>query len=171
MGSRPGKGEVKVNTCWADPLNGKPLPLTNTFKSYSMKTSFNFELSLKRKSFAFVTGKIILKIMSSKGKIEGRRRRGRARGWDGWMTSPMQWTWTWANFRRWWETGRPSVLQSMGLLRVWHDWVTEQQQQGKHMVKNSQRILGPSEFIAGLQIWDHFSQIVLYFYTFVSSIH
>ena len=23
------------------------------------------------------------------------------RGWDGWMTSLMQWTWTWANFRRW----------------------------------------------------------------------
>ena len=23
------------------------------------------------------------------------------RGWDGWMASPMQWTWTWANFERW----------------------------------------------------------------------
>ena len=22
------------------------------------------------------------------------------RGWDGWMASPMQWTWTWASFRR-----------------------------------------------------------------------
>ena len=32
------------------------------------------------------------------------------RGWDGWMASLMQWTWTWANFRRWWGTGRPSVL-------------------------------------------------------------
>ena len=59
MGSRPGKGEVKVNMCLADPLNGQPLTLTNKFKSYSMKTSFNFELSLKRKSFAVVTGKII----------------------------------------------------------------------------------------------------------------
>ena len=27
------------------------------------------------------------------------------RGWDGWMASPMQWTWTWANFRRWWGSG------------------------------------------------------------------
>ena len=35
------------------------------------------------------------------------------RGWDGWMASLMQWTWTWANFRRWWGTGRPGVLQSM----------------------------------------------------------
>ena len=29
---------------------------------------------------------------------------GGNRGWDGWMTSPMQWTWTWANSRRWWGT-------------------------------------------------------------------
>ena len=32
------------------------------------------------------------------------------RGWDGCMASLMQWKWTWANFRRWWGTGRPSVL-------------------------------------------------------------
>ena len=30
------------------------------------------------------------------------------RGWDGWMAPSMQWTWTWANFRRWWGAGRPS---------------------------------------------------------------
>ena len=48
------------------------------------------------------------------------------RGWDGWMASPMQWTWTWANFWRWWRTGRPGVLPSMGLQRVRYDWVTEQ---------------------------------------------
>ena len=42
----------------------------------------------------------------------------------------MQWTWTWANSGRWWRTGRPGVLQSMGLPRVGHDWATEQQQQG-----------------------------------------
>ena len=51
------------------------------------------------------------------------------RGWDGWMASPLQWTWTWANFRRWWRTGKPGVLQSMGSQRVRHDWATEQQQQ------------------------------------------
>ena len=32
------------------------------------------------------------------------------RGWDGWMASLMQWTWTWANSRKWWGTGRPGVL-------------------------------------------------------------
>ena len=30
------------------------------------------------------------------GKIDGGRRRG-DRGWDGWMASPTQWTWVWAN--------------------------------------------------------------------------
>ena len=39
----------------------------------------------------------------------------------------MQWTWTWANFGRWWGTQRPGMLQSMGSQRVRHDWVTQQQ--------------------------------------------
>ena len=34
--------------------------------------------------------------------------------WDGWMASPTQWTWVWANSGRWWRTGKPGVLQSMG---------------------------------------------------------
>ena len=58
------------------------------------------------------------------GKIEGRRI-GDDRGWDGWMPSLTQWTWVWVNCRSWWWTGRPSVLQSTGLQRVRHDWVTE----------------------------------------------
>ena len=36
------------------------------------------------------------------------------RGYDDWMMSPMQWTWIWANSGKWWGTGRPGVLQSMG---------------------------------------------------------
>ena len=38
----------------------------------------------------------------------------------GWMASPTQWTWVWVNSGSWWWTGRPSVLQSMGLQsRTW----------------------------------------------------
>ena len=40
---------------------------------------------------------------------------------------PVQWTWTWANFGRWWGTGRPGRLQSMGSQRLRHQWATEQQ--------------------------------------------
>ena len=58
------------------------------------------------------------------GKIEGRWR-GDDRGWDGWMASPTQWAWVWVNSGSWWWTGRPGMLQSMGLQIVRHDWVTE----------------------------------------------
>ena len=50
---------------------------------------------------------------------------GDDRGWDGLMASPTQWTWLWVNSGNWWWTGRPGVLQSMGLQRVVHDWATE----------------------------------------------
>ena len=63
------------------------------------------------------------------GKIEGGRRRGwqrmRCRGWDVCMASPTQWTWVWVNSGSWRWTGRPGVLQSMGLQRVRHDWAIE----------------------------------------------
>ena len=32
------------------------------------------------------------------------------RGWEGWMASLLQWTWTWANSRRQWGTRRPGML-------------------------------------------------------------
>ena len=53
------------------------------------------------------------------GKIEGRRRRKhqRMRCLDGIIDSG-----------RWWGTGRPGMLQSMGSQRVRHDWATQQQQ-------------------------------------------
>jgi len=61
---------------------------------------------------------------------------GDNRGWDGWMASLIQRTWVWASSGRWWWTGLPGVLQSMGLQRVGHDWTTENQQvmgrAGKH---------------------------------------
>ena len=37
------------------------------------------------------------------------------RGWDGWMESLTQWTRVWTSSRRWWWTGRPGILQSMGV--------------------------------------------------------
>ena len=58
------------------------------------------------------------------GKIKGRRRRSNRR-WDGWIELPTQWTWIWANFRRWWRTGKPGILQCIGSQRVRHEWVTE----------------------------------------------
>ena len=49
-------------------------------------------------------------------KAEGEDREG-----DGWMLSSTQWTWVWATSGRWWRTGRPGMLQSMGSQREGHD--------------------------------------------------
>ena len=59
------------------------------------------------------------------GKVEGRRRRGQQR--TRWMASPTQRTWLWGSSRRQWRTGKPDMLQSLGLKRVRHNWATEQQ--------------------------------------------
>ena len=78
-------------------------------------------LKLKFQYFGYLTqradslGKILML-----GQTEGDDR-----GWDGWMTSPTQWTWVWARFQSWWWTGKTNVLQSMGSQRVSHDWATE----------------------------------------------
>ena len=50
---------------------------------------------------------------------------GDDKGRDGWMASVTQWTWVWAHSRRWWRTGKPGVLQSVGSQRVRH-WATKQ---------------------------------------------
>ena len=55
----------------------------------------------------------------------GTGREGDDRGWDGWIASPTWWTWVWVNSGSWWWTGRPGVLQFMGLQRVGHNWATE----------------------------------------------
>ena len=52
--------------------------------------------------------------------IGGRRKRGRQR-----MALPTRWTWVWVNSGSWWWTGRPGVLQFIGLQRDGHDWVSK----------------------------------------------
>ena len=47
-------------------------------------------------------------------------------GWEGWMASPTPWTWVWASSGRWWRTGKPGVLRSMGSqsLAQLSEWMT-----------------------------------------------
>ena len=63
---------------------------------------------------------------------------GADRGWDGWTASLTRWTGVWASSGSWWWTGRPGMLQSMGLQRIGHDWATELNWKKK---KKPQRIL------------------------------
>ena len=55
-------------------------------------------------------------------KMEGE---GDDRGWNAWMASLTQWKRVWVSSGNWWWTGKPGVLQSMGLQKVGHGWVTE----------------------------------------------
>ena len=57
------------------------------------------------------------------GKTEGKRREQQRLRWFDSITDSMV---TWANSRRWWRTGKPGMLQSMGSQRIGHDLVTEQ---------------------------------------------
>ena len=52
------------------------------------------------------------------------RNKGLKTTWAG-QTSLTWWTGVWASSGSCWRTGKPGVLQSMGLQRVGHDWVTE----------------------------------------------
>ena len=49
---------------------------------------------------------------------------GDDRGWDDWMASLTRWAWVGVNSGSWWWTGRPGLLQFMGLKRIGHDWET-----------------------------------------------
>ena len=45
-----------------------------------------------------------------------------------WSRVPLhspQCRWVWVNSGSWWWTGKPSLLQSLGLQRVGHNWATE----------------------------------------------
>ena len=54
------------------------------------------------------------------GKIEGRRRGQQRLRWLDDITDAVDMSLN--KPRRWWRTGKPSVLQSMGSQRVGHDW-------------------------------------------------
>ena len=77
-------------------------------------------LKLKLQCFGHLMGRV--DSLEKSLMLEGE---GDDRGWDGWMALPTQWTWVWVNSGSWWWTGRPGMLQSMGLQRVGHNWVTE----------------------------------------------
>ena len=40
------------------------------------------------------------------------------------MYNWTQWTWVWANSRKWWRTGKPGMPQSVGSQTVGHNWAT-----------------------------------------------
>ena len=89
---------------------------------------------------------------------------GDDRGRDGRMASRTQWTWVWVNSGRWWWTGRPGVLQSMGSQRVRLDWATEQQREitgSRRDEKGTCKAALPLEVVPGARCVPFFSLTVV----------
>ena len=85
------------------------------------------------------------------------------RGWDGWMASLTQWAWVWVNSGSWWWTGRPGMLQSMGLQRVGHDWATELNRTGKREQKKEKEKPSLSQTIGDSLAMSKIKKVVLSF--------
>ena len=65
------------------------------------------------------------------------------RGWGDCMVSLVQWAWTGVSTGRWWGTGRPGVLPSMGWQTVGFNLATEQQRQPFDWEREKQSWGGP----------------------------
>ena len=72
-----------------------------------------------------ISGSCWLWLPGDAGRYWGQEEKGMTEdemaGWHHWLDG----CWIWVNSGRWWWTGRPGMLQFMGLQRVGHDWATE----------------------------------------------
>ena len=85
------------------------------------------------------------------GKSEGRSR-GDNREWDSWMASLTRWAWVWATSESWWWTGKPGMLQSMGLQR-WtqlNDWTELRNLPGEYGMWGDRESLRLSNWLCNL---------------------
>ena len=112
--------------CWRRCLT---VPWTARRSKQSFLKEINTEYSLEGLMLKLhYFGHLMLRAnLLEKASCWERLKKGREdnRQWDGWMASLTQWTWVCKLSGSWWWTGRPGMLQSMGLQRVRHDWVTE----------------------------------------------
>ena len=100
------------------------------------------------------------------GKTEGRRRDDR--GWDGWMASPTWWTWIWASSGKWRWSGKPGVLQSMGLQRVGQDWVTTDWLQ---IIRTWKLLTSGISLITYLSLWIRVQVLFTFFFFFFGHLY
>ena len=90
--------------------------------------------------------------------------KGDNRGWDGWMVSPTHWTWVWVDSGSLWWTGRPGMLQFIGLQKVGQDWATEvnwTEHQNAYAWLHSSLILDNGLLQSSLHTTGEWSQILI----------
>ena len=108
--------------CKIKPANPKGLSLKEVNPGYSLEGPM-----LKLQLFGHLMWRAdSLEKTLVLGKTEGWRRGWERMRWLDGITNSC--TWLWASSGRQWRTGNPGVLQSMGLQKVGHDLMTEQQQ-------------------------------------------
>ena len=125
------------------PLNSKEISPEYSLEGLMLKLKLQYFGHLTRRADS-LEKILMLERLKAKGE-EG------SRGWDGWMASPIQRTWTLANSRRWWGTGRPGMLQFLRSQGVQHNWAIEQQQ--RHRLQTSPaQLLAETRQIVGNKI-------------------
>ena len=104
---------------WTARRSNQSIPKEYSLEGLMLKLKLQYSGHLMQRADSW--GKTL---MLGKMRAGGERDDG---GWDGWMASSAQWTWIWVNSRRWWRTGRPGMLQSMGSQIIRHNLATEQE--------------------------------------------
>ena len=107
----------------------------------------------KKKDLTFQKGYKLIGKYPDTGKDWGKGGGG-DKGWDGWMASPAQWTWIWANSGRQWGTEEPGVPQSMRSQRVRHDLATKQKNNLSSLFKKRHQ-----KQVRGFQPLSYFSSV------------
>ena len=85
---------------------------------------------------------------------------------DGWMAPLTQWTWVRASSRRWWWTGKPGMLQHMGLQSVGQNWATELNLM--YLIVHLM-LCGLKCILSDIKVVISYSEFAFYFYPFFYS--
>ena len=84
------------------------------------------------------------------------------------MTSPIQWTWTWANSGRWWWTGKSAVLHPQGHKESDKTWWMNKQGNNSQLLLEMKLYMFTVNYTKMKQTFkNHFLISAFYYYLFL----